>query len=122
MTQIRIPNWAAWLIAGLIGLILIAAAVVSILLVPVVLAIALVGSAVRLIVTGGRSAVSDRRQCRACGFWMTGQGERGVCPNCNTIFGIDVTVRHDNVEREPVVGHLLPPPPDSAGPDARPGR
>lgn len=109
MTEIRIPSWLARLIMVLLVIVVIAIGIFSILLVPVVLAIALIIYVVRVIVTGGRAAITDTRQCPACGFLMTGQGDRGVCPNCNTIFGVDLEVRQERTADESPEFPMLPP-------------
>ncbi len=69
---------------------------VAIVLVPIFALVSFVrrGLGIRPASRGYEKAPS----CPACGFSLGGQGSRGVCPSCNTVFGFDTEVRHEVVE------------------------
>jgi hypothetical protein len=110
-----------WLFAA--GLVLVAA-ILSIVLIPVILAVSFVVTAVWSLVSGGRLPWRPRaegepltrdpdRRCPSCGFDLRGHGERGACPECNTVFGFDADIRHKSVQALQIPAPDSPPPPAS---------
>jgi hypothetical protein len=109
-----------WLVAA--GLVLVAA-ILSIVLIPVILAVSFVVTAAWSLVSGGRLpwrphadgeplTRDPARRCSSCGFDLRGHGERGACPECNTVFGFDAEVRHRSVEVRQIVSENSSPTPD----------
>lgn len=118
--RFRIPRWAAQLLGLALAVLVIVLAVSFLILIPVMLLLAPVIMMVYNLMTGrsfgwGRNTPDARtpRQCPKCGYSLRGLGDRGVCPECNTLFGFDVEVHHEPVADEtterPEPPRALPP-------------
>jgi len=85
---------------------------VAIVLVPIFAVVSFVRSSLGI---GPTNRGYERApSCPACGVSLGGQGSRGVCPTCNTVFGFETQVRHEVVE---VL--QLPPTETRSDPDER---
>lgn len=108
MAKVRIPSWAIQpllLLLAVVGIVLLVGAVLigivlAIVLFPVIALVNLMRGGVGYpwSVPAGAGGGAPSRSCPTCGYSLRGLGMRGVCPECNTVFGFDVEVRHEVVE------------------------
>lgn len=108
MAKVRIPSWAIQpilLVLATVGIVLLVGAVLlgvvlAIVLFPVIALLNLMRGGVGYpwTIPPGAGGGATTRSCPSCGYPLRGLGERGVCPECNTVFGFDVEVRHEVVE------------------------